>query len=131
MTCRISDVVIAGPYFPRRGGKDSPPKTKSPKSLFQMYFNPKMLGYKMGSDKDYDRHVTDFYASYYDSIVSVCRIGIKSDFVSGDLVSLCECDRLSHSSSHLCLCFNYRLNRGFGESAHWSPGLCLILAGFG
>jgi uncharacterized membrane protein len=82
--------VVAGPYFPRRHGKDTPPKSKAPKSLFQMYFHQKMLGMKFGSDKEHDRSVIDFYSGYYSFIVSVCRIGIRSDFVSGDLVSLCE-----------------------------------------
>ena len=49
-----------------------------------------MLAAKFGTDKEYDRNVVEYYASYYSFIVSVCKIGIRSDFVSGDLVSLCK-----------------------------------------
>ena len=57
-----------------------------------MYFNQKMLSVKIGTDKEYDRVVAEYYSEYYSFIVAICKIGIESDFVSGDLVSLCECN---------------------------------------
>lgn len=78
-----------------------------------MYFNPKVLSAKIGCDKDYDRQVIDYYASYYSLIVSMCRIGIKSDFVSGDLVSLCEYSMLLDLVS-----FTYASMYMVGTQAH-------------
>ena len=69
-----------------------------------MYFNQKMLSTKLSTDKDYDRHVIDYYSNYYSFIVSVCRIGIRSDFVSGDLVSLCTSAFLLTATRLLTTC---------------------------
>ncbi|CAG2161635.1 unnamed protein product [Oppiella nova] len=90
-SCKGTAMIIAGPYFPRRGQRVMLTKSsvRPSRPVFQMCFNPKMLECGKGIDKDYDRAIADYFEPYYHFIDSIARTAIQNSLVSSDLVGLC------------------------------------------
>lgn len=55
-----------------------------------MHFHPKMLETKFGNDEDYDKDVIEYYAPYYQFIVSICHAAIQHELVTPEVVGLCK-----------------------------------------
>ncbi|UYV82776.1 USP34, partial [Cordylochernes scorpioides] len=104
--------VVPGPFFPQRGGqKMMTTKTniRPPRPIFQMFLHPSQLeaikvptrpaggpqceplqanGGLQGVDVEYDQALCDFYLPYHHFIDTLCRVAIRQDIVTPDLVNL-------------------------------------------
>src|SRR5699024_7866590 len=81
---------VNGPYFPKRGQKmfQSKSSLRPPRPAFQMCFHPSILESSPARDREYERHVQDYYTPYHQLVESMARFAVKNNHVYNDLVEV-------------------------------------------
>lgn len=85
-----SYTLVNGPYFPKKGHKmfQSKSSLRPSRPTFQMNFSVGYLENSSIRDKEYERHVYEFYCPYYQFIEGMCRFAVKTNVVFPELIDL-------------------------------------------
>ncbi|KAI1295519.1 Ubiquitin carboxyl-terminal hydrolase 34 [Halotydeus destructor] len=119
---------LAGPYFPRRGQRILQTKSslRPQRPIFQMHFHVKMLETSIGVDADYDKAIVEYFYSYYQFIIGICKIAISRGLVNQEIVGLCSIVALESLPLHLQLFPEFLLELASSKDKAACDFICLL-----